>query len=239
MAAMAVVRVKRKIIASERYPEGVFSSKLCRKKTRVKTTDRKLYPVVVTDVDKVGKRVKIHYVGYSERYDEWRACESEDNNLFQRMELLSSPSSSSLDDRMELIHGELYREIKRKLYSGRKDDPSTRVEVRIDQDVFNGGLALAGKAKTERGKVVHSIDSNQTLNHLLGLKWDERIFNENGDFAFVIEGTVRFWLARRNPIQEFKVIGGKYIKSEIEDNFYLVFTFVRGDGNRHNYATRN
>lgn len=155
------------------------------------------------------------------------------------MELLSSPSFSSLDDRMELIHGELYREIKRKLYSGRKDDPSTRVEVRIDQDVFNGGLALAGKAKTERGKVVHSIDSNQTLNHLLGLKWDERIFNENGDFAFVIEGTVRFWLARRNPIQEFKVIGGKYIKSEIEDNFYLAFTFVRGDGNRHNYATRN
>lgn len=195
--------------------------------------------MVVTDVDKVGKRVKIHYVGYSERYDEWRACESEDNNLFQRMELLSSPSSSSLDDRMELIHGELYREIKRKLYSGRKDDPSTRVEVRIDQDVFNGGLALVGKAKTERGKVVHSIDSNQTLNHLLGLKWDERIFNENGDFAFVIEGTVRFWLARRNPIQEFKVIGGKYIKCEIEDNFYLVFTFVRGDGNRHNYATRN
>ena len=195
--------------------------------------------MVVTDVDKVGKRVKIHYVGYSERYDEWRACESEDNNLFQGMELLSSPSSSSLDDRLELIHGELYREIKRKLYSGRKDDPSTRVEVRIDQDVFNGGLALAGKAKTERGKVVYSIDSNQTLNHLLGLKWDERIFNENGDFAFVIEGTVRFWLARRNPIQEFKVIGGKYIKSEIEDNFYLTFTFVRGDGNRHNYATRN
>ena len=104
MAAMAAVRVKREIIAPERYPEGVFLSKLCRKKTRVKTTDRKLYPVVVTDVDKVGKRVKIHYVGYSERYDEWRACESEDNNLFQRMELLSSPSSSSLDDRMELIH---------------------------------------------------------------------------------------------------------------------------------------
>ena len=32
---------------------------------------------------------------------------------------------------MELVHGELYREIKRKLYSGRKDDPSTCVEVRI------------------------------------------------------------------------------------------------------------
>ena len=57
MAAMAAVRVKREIIAPERYPEEVFSSKLCRKKTRVKTTDRKLYPEVVTDVDKVGKRI--------------------------------------------------------------------------------------------------------------------------------------------------------------------------------------
>ena len=41
-----------------------------------------------------------------------------------------------LDDRMELVHEELYLEIKRKLYSGRKDDPNTPVEVRIDQDVF-------------------------------------------------------------------------------------------------------
>ena len=56
--------------------------------------------------------------------------------FFQRMEPLSVPSSTSLEDRMELVHGELYREIKRKLYSGRKDDPATRVEVRIDQDVL-------------------------------------------------------------------------------------------------------
>ena len=39
----------------------------------------------------------------------------------------------------------MYREIKRKLYSGRKDDPATRVEVRVDQDVYGEGIALAGK----------------------------------------------------------------------------------------------
>ena len=43
------------------------------------------------------------------------------------------------------MYGELYREIKRKLYSGRQDDPATRVEVRVDQDVCDEGLALAGK----------------------------------------------------------------------------------------------
>ena len=85
---------------------------------------------------------------------------------------------------------------------------------------------MRGKSKIERGKTVYRIDSNQTLNHLLGIKWDERIFNENGDFAFVIEGTVRFWSSRRTPIQEFKVIGGKYITSEIEDSLCGVRIYI-------------
>ena len=61
---------------------------------------------------------------------------------------------------------ELYRAIKRKLYSGQKDDPATRVEIRIDQDVFGEGLALAGKPRKERGKTqsVYRIDSNEDLN---------------------------------------------------------------------------
>ena len=50
----------------------------------------------------------------------------------------------------------------RKLYSGRKDDPATRVEVRVDQDVFDEGLALAGKSKKEREKTVYRVSSNHT-----------------------------------------------------------------------------
>jgi len=97
-------------------------------------TDRKLFPVAVTDVDKIGKRVRIHYVLYSEPYDEWRPCDTEDSNPpFQQMESLRIPSSTSLEGPTELVHGELYREINRKLYSGRKDDLATRVEIRIDQ----------------------------------------------------------------------------------------------------------
>ena len=47
------------------------------------------------------------------------------------------PSCTSLEDRTELVHGELYLAIKKKkLYSGRRDDPATRVEIRIDQDVL-------------------------------------------------------------------------------------------------------
>ena len=74
------------------------------------------------------------------------------------------------------------------------------------------------------------------MDDFIGAKWNERIINENGDFAYVIPGTVRFWLAKRNPIVEFKLIGGKYVRSEIEDGHQLVFNFVRGDGNRWSYA---
>lgn len=42
----------------------------------------------------------------------------------------------------------------------------------------------------------------------------------------------------KNHIIEYKLIGGKYVKSEIEDGHQLVFTFVRGDGNRRQYMTR-
>ena len=43
----------------------------------------------------------------------------------------------------------------RKLYSGRKDDPATRVEVRVDHDVFDEELALTRKSKKERKKTVY------------------------------------------------------------------------------------
>ena len=92
----------------------------------------------------------------------------------------------------------------RKLYSGRKDDPATRVEVRVNHDVFDEELALTRKSKKDREKAVYWISSNQPdFESKLRIIWDERIFNENGDYAFVTEGTVRFWLSKKTPIQEF------------------------------------
>jgi len=44
---------------------------------KMKTVDRNLYAVEITEVDKARKRVKIHFTGYhftgySEKFDEWR-----------------------------------------------------------------------------------------------------------------------------------------------------------------------
>ena len=64
-----------------------------------------------------------------------------------------------------------------------------------------------------RWKEVYVITDNHDLDELLGLKWNERIFYDNGDFAYVMNGTVRYWLSKRNSVVEFKYMGGKYIKS--------------------------
>ena len=60
-------RAKRESAALNRYVDEVLLEMSSQKNKKIKKTDRKLYPVVATDVEKVGKRRKIHYVGYSER----------------------------------------------------------------------------------------------------------------------------------------------------------------------------
>ena len=122
--------------------------------------------------------------------------------------------------------------MKCKLYSGRKDNVEIRIEIPVEEDVFEVSIATAARARRERNKQVYRI-CNHDLVSFLGVKWDERILNVNGDYAFVTEGTVRFWITERNPVIGYKLIGGKYVRSEIEDDHQLVFIFVCGDGNRH------
>ena len=53
-----------------------------------------------------------------------------------RFEQMSKPTDASFDDRLQSFCKRLYREIKRKLYSGRREDPEVRIEVPCDEDVF-------------------------------------------------------------------------------------------------------
>lgn len=148
---------------------------------------------------------------------------------------MSEPTDDSLSDRLQAFYERVYREIKRKLYSGRREDPEIRIEIPVDKDVFNESLGRITSKSYQKNKLIYKVLSNETPNCYVGTKWNERIMNENGDFAYVVPGTLRFWLTKRNPIVEFKLIGDKYVRSEIEDGHQVVFTFVRGDGDRHGY----
>ena len=54
---------------------------------RKRKTDRDLYDVGVIEVDTTRKQLKIHFVGFSHEYDEWRDYDNERNYFpFVRLE---------------------------------------------------------------------------------------------------------------------------------------------------------
>ena len=149
--------------------------------------DNLQYEVEIVAIDKQEKKVK---KGFSEKADEGRDCVVREAPSAQEL---------SLDDRIKSFHERVYYEIKRKLWSGLRDDPSVRIEIIVDDDVFEKGLGQVVRGIQSKGKRIYAIKDNNSLDHLLGLKWNERVFNENGDFAYVVKGTVKFWLAKRSP----------------------------------------
>lgn len=69
----------------------------------------------------------------------WRPCDG--NNLpVMRLEPMSQPNSDSFSDHLQTFCERVYREIKRKLYSGRREDPEVLIEIQVDDDVFNESL---------------------------------------------------------------------------------------------------
>ena len=130
------------------------------KKANPQKKNKKLYDIEVTEVDKVNKRLKIHYVGYSSRFDEWRPFGEDEGSEyfpFVRKEKLFIPSENSLVDRTQTFHRQISREIKKKLWSGRREDPEISIDLNVDQDVFMEGLGSALPGIIQRGKMVYQV----------------------------------------------------------------------------------
>ena len=111
MLKMADIGVKRERKIPKRFVDEFVETKPKNFKT-IKSTDRNVYPVEITQVDKARNMVKIHFKGYSEKFDEWRPCDK--NNLpVIRLEPMSQPTDDSLSDRLQGFCEGVYREIKR------------------------------------------------------------------------------------------------------------------------------
>ena len=125
-------------------------------------------------------------------------------------------------DRLQAFCERLYGDIKRKLYSGRRENPKVRIKIQVNDDILNASLERITSKWYQRNKLIYEILSNETLDFYIGTKWNEWIMNENGDFAYVVPGTLKFRLTKRNPMVEFKLIGGKCVRSEIKDGHQVV-----------------
>ena len=102
------------------------------------------------------------------------------------------------------LHTELAYQIKLALYSSRRSDPDTRVEVPFDYFLFVGGLKQAGTLlKTHHGHDVYGIKMYHNLVPILGTAWHVRVLNKQMDFCYVILHSVHFHLHHQQDIADF------------------------------------
>ena len=123
-------RPKRMSCIPRRFVEEFCQ--LCEKKMekveRKRKTDRDLYVVEVVEVDTTRKQLKIHFVGFSHEYDEWRDYDNKRNYFpFVRLEKMFFPQEGSLEDRSN-IHGQLYRCL----------IPSISSQLCVQEQIFSG-----------------------------------------------------------------------------------------------------
>jgi hypothetical protein len=110
------------------------------KKSKVaKEADRdKLYPVEIVEQDDGNGRFKVHYVGYSSQYDEWRD-NSEVISLDCEHTIQDSKSATVSEANVSLVfapcslYNELSIKVKCALSSRRKKNPSTRIDMPFDK----------------------------------------------------------------------------------------------------------
>ena len=95
-----------------------------------KQKDENLYDVSVVEIDARSKRIKVHYLGWDAKFDEWKNCKDGDCPLvkYQRLKL---PTPETVHLRSEMFCQTLSRDSKRHLRLGWKDDLlSTRLQSR-------------------------------------------------------------------------------------------------------------
>ena len=147
----------------------------------------KFYEVEIAEVDKENRKMKLHFKGYSHRYDEWRdypdVADPEVNSMnfsVSKFVKLEKPSEESFGERSRKLQSTLSLEIKRRLLSVRRDDPDVRLELPIDEDIFYKVFGSLGRLSKSRGRTVHRIIENSQLDSILETLWSVRIKNEMG-----------------------------------------------------------
>ena len=209
----------------KKFYEAETQAKQQRKSVR-RVADNTLYPISIvpststSSSTRESTRVRVHYIGYGARCDEWR----DKSELVQ----LTSPC---VEDDYDL-YSHLALSIKSLLVGKRKSNPVSRVEMAFDKKAYDDGLGAVGfRSRSMRGKQYYTINLYSDLNHLLGSNWHYRGLNSTGDFCYVILETVEYYLYQRRPLVHYIVGGdGQPVRCSTPRGHALVFSFVRGDG---------
>ena len=142
------------------------------------------------------------------------------------------PGEDSYEMRKEAFLQDARLQIKSKLVGHRSNNPEVRLPIKCEEDIRE--LMVNSCKKT---KYSYTPERLKDLDHLFGKKWHYHIFNALGDFSFIREGTFSIRQFLPKPLKEFTYHGGAYMEIMTGIPPEIVFTFVRGCGNRHQFQT--
>ena len=184
---------------------------------------KKLYKLEIlkSEVKEGHLKFFVHYVGWNKKYDEWRNAE----------DVLDIPEGylNSTPEGRDNFYRSLGISVKELLHGQRRVDSAVELRVPISVDIFDELKAL-GAEKTKKGTFHCDISA---LDGVLSKGWNWRIFNVNGDFAYVRPGTVSYRLCEREPLVEYSAEG---VPNFSHRGFLLVFKFQRLLGNKKDFA---
>ena len=127
-----------------------------------------LYDIEVIEEERY--KVKVHYIGYSSKYDEW----------IRKSEIAYKPTPTPTPQEDLSLLSALACSIKQKLVPSRKiEDPAVRIQLPFDSSTFQ---LMQQKGKPLGKSRGHTVVNYSDLNELLGERWHIRITNINGDF---------------------------------------------------------
>lgn len=198
-----------------------------RQKSKLKSK-ADLYPIEVVETDSENNRVKVHYTGYSDTFDEWKDS-SEIEDIATEVPANYQPTYTPYS-----LYHDLSIRIKRSLTCAR-GSPDVKITMPFDALTFNGGLKSVGMLSNKTGGIQHyKIKAYEDLNVLLGCNWHVRGININGDYTYVIKETVDFYFRKSRDLIDFipPSPSSSSIQSiHIDTGYTLTFMFTTGYGN--------
>ena len=125
-------------------------------------------------------------------------------------------------------------QVKRELWSSRRNNPEVRFEIPIDSDFYERAFRIVGISYSFKKITGRLICKNEEMDHLLGHKWNVRVKNKFGDCEFVTEGIFCFWVKLRPPLDYFVQVGEKFLPYKFQQEPLLILRFLRELGTSGN-----
>lgn len=139
-----------------------------------------MFPIKV--LQREGDKVKVHYVGYDKRYDQWKnQCDIEaiTEDVVSRPESIQNEREADIDNstvyKPYSLYKDLSMQIKKSMVCSRNASPKVKIIMPFDLLMFNSGMKMAGRPVKKIGRVqYYELDNYQDLIHVsTWIKWSE------------------------------------------------------------------